>query len=95
MESVVFVPFKEGTLVETSTVVTTVTFLKPCSQASLVLPSICVHNNTRERKTGEKWGRPESIHHMSGCEVDVGREGPIFNYIRTKLESEFLTGLDG
>ena len=30
------------------------------------LPSVCVHNNTRERKTGEKRGRPGSIHHVSG-----------------------------
>ena len=42
------------------------------------LPSVCVHNNTRERKTGEKWGRPGSVDHVSGCEVDVGGEGPIF-----------------
>ena len=58
----------------------------------LFLPSICVHNNTREQKNGEKQGRPGSIHHMSGREVDVGGEGPIFKYMRTKLESEFLTG---
>ena len=58
----------------------------------LLLPSICVHNNTREQKTGEKRGRPGSIHHVSGHEV----EGPIFKYIRTKLESdrEFLTVQD-
>ena len=30
---------------------------------------------TREQKTGKKWGRPGSIHHMSGCEMDVGGEG--------------------
>ena len=60
----------------------------------LFLPSICIHNNTQERKTGEKRGRPGSIHHVSGREVDVGGEGPIFKYIRTKLESEFLTGQD-
>ena len=29
---------------------------------------------------------------MSGCKVDVRREGPIFKYIRTKLESKFLSG---
>ena len=29
-----------------------------------------------------------------GREVDVGGEGPIFKYKRTKLESEFLTGQD-
>ena len=58
------------------------------------LPSICIHNNAREGKTGEKRGRPGSIHHVNGCEVDVGREGLIFKYIRTKLESEFLTGQD-
>ena len=43
---------------------------------------------------GEKWGRPGSIHHVSGHEVDIGGEGPIFKYIRTKVESEFLTGQD-
>ena len=58
------------------------------------LPSICVHINTREWKTGEKQGRPGSIHHVSGREVDVGGEGPIFKYVCTKLESEFLTGQD-
>ena len=31
---------------------------------------------------------------MSGREVDIGREGPIFKYISTKLESEFFTGQD-
>ena len=31
---------------------------------------------------------------MSGRKVDVGREGPIFKYVRTKLESEFLTCQD-
>ena len=25
---------------------------------------------------------------MSGREVDVGREGPIYKYVRTKLESK-------
>ena len=55
------------------------------------LPSVYVHNNTRERKTGEKRGRPGSIHHVSGHEVEVGGEGPIFKYI---LEREFLTGQD-
>ena len=39
-------------------------------------------------------GRPGSIHHVSGREVDVGGEGPIFKFKRTKLESEFLTGQD-
>ena len=31
---------------------------------------------------------------MSEHEVDVGGEGPIFKYTRTKLESEFLAGQD-
>ena len=31
---------------------------------------------------------------MSECEVDVGEEEPIFEYVRTKLESEFLTDQD-
>ena len=59
----------------------------------LFFPSVCVHNNTWEQKTGEKRGRPGSIHHMSGREVDVGGEGLIFKYtcICSKLESEFLT----
>ena len=43
------------------------------------LPYVCVCNNTWEQKTGEKQGRPPgSIHHMSGREVDIGGEGPIF-----------------
>ena len=56
----------------------------------LFLPSICVHNNTREQKTGKKWGRPGSIQHVSGREVDVGGEGAIFKYIRSELEASFL-----
>ena len=52
------------------------------------------YNSTQERNTGEKQGRPGSIYHMSRCAVDVGGEGPIFKYIRAKLESEFLTGQD-
>ena len=60
----------------------------------LCLPSVCVHNNTREWKTGEERGRPGSIHHMSGHELDVGGKGPIFKYIRTQLESKFLTDQD-
>ena len=43
-------------------------------------------------------GRPRSIHHVSGHkgghEVDVGKEGPIFKCVRTKLESGFLTSQD-
>ena len=57
-------------------------------------PVFTVHNNTQERKTGKKQGRPGSIYHVSGREVYVRREGPIFKYVRTKLESEFLTGQD-
>ena len=41
-------------------------------------------------KTGEKQGRPGSIHHVSGHEEEVGGEGLIFKHIHTKLESEFL-----
>ena len=36
----------------------------------------------------------KGIHHVSGREVDVVGEGPIFKYIRGKLESEFLNGQD-
>ena len=50
-----------------------------------------IHESGRPAKT---WGRPGSIHHVSGREVDVGGEEPIFKYIRTKLESEFLTAQD-
>ena len=57
-------------------------------------PVFTVYNNTREWKTGKKRGRPGSIYHVSGREVDVRREGPIFKYVRTKLESEFFTGQD-
>ena len=32
----------------------------------MVLPFVCVHNNTQEWKNGEKRERPGSIHHMSG-----------------------------
>ena len=42
-------------------------------------------------KNGEGLG---AIHHMSGHEVDVGGEGPLFKYVHTKLESKFLTGQD-
>ena len=49
-------------------------------------PSFCVHNNTRDQR--KKRGRPGSIHHMSGREVDVGMEGPIF--IVLKLKASFL-----
>ena len=39
------------------------------------LTSVCIHNNTQERKTSEKLGRPGAIHYVSGCEVDVGGKG--------------------
>ena len=58
----------------------------------LFLPSVCIHNNIWERRTGNKRGRPGSIHHVSGHEVDLGGEGPMFKHVRTKVESEFLTG---
>ena len=51
-----------------------------------------IHRIEDRRKL--KQGRPGSIHYVSGHEVDVGGEGPIFKYMRTKLESEFLTGQD-
>ena len=66
---------------------------RPHSQACFYLPFAftMIHGNGRPVK---KRGRPGSIYHMSGREVDVRREGPIFKYVRTKLESEFLTGQD-
>ena len=39
------------------------------------------------QETGKAWEH-------SSREVDIGREGPIFKYIRTKLESEFLASQD-
>ena len=59
-----------------------------------LLPSICNYRCEEQRKMG----RPRSIHHVSGHkgghEVDVGKEGPIFKCVRTKLESGFLTSQD-
>ena len=52
-----------------------------------------IHGIGRSTKIQTR-GRPGSIHHVSGLEVDVGGEGAIFKHIRTKLESEFLTGQD-
>ena len=52
--------------------------------------SVCVHNNTRKQKNGEKRGRPGLIHHVSGHKVDIGREDPIFRYVHTSLKESFL-----
>ena len=41
-------------------------------------------------KKWRKRERPRSIYHMSGHKVDIGGERPIFEYVYTKLESEFL-----
>ena len=35
--------------------------------------SMTLFLNTREGNTSEKQGKPGSIHHMSGCKVDVER----------------------
>ena len=51
------------------------------------LPSVC---NTWERKTGEKQGRPGSIHHMSGREVDVGGRDRYSNVYVANLKASFL-----
>ena len=64
------------------------THAKSCSL--IPRPPPCLPS--REWKTGEKRERCESIRNASGHEVDVGGEGPIFKNVRTKLESEFLTG---
>ena len=56
----------------------------------LFISSICIHNDTQEQKTGEKRGRPGSIHHVSGRRG----EGAIFKHEHTKLESEFLACQD-
>ena len=60
----------------------------------LSLPSVYVHNNSWERRIGEKPRRPGSIHHVSEREVDVGGGGDDIPPKCTKLESEFLTGQD-
>ena len=39
--------------------------------------------------TNKKQGRPGSIYHMCGREVDVGGEGPTFKYV-FKLKASFL-----
>ena len=60
----------------------------PRSQTSPVFcSSVCIQYNTQKQKNGEKLdrGRLELIHHMSGCEVDVGGQ-----YVRTKLKCDFL-----
>ena len=58
------------------------------------LPSICVHNNTREQKTGKKTGMAWEHSSREWMRDGCRGEGPIFKYIRSKLESEFLTGPD-
>ena len=45
-----------------------------------VFPFFCVQNNTREWKTSENQGRPGSIHHVSGCKLDVREEGSRCTY---------------
>ena len=47
-----------------------------------------MHGSRRLAKK-KKRGRPESIHHMSGCEVDR-TEGEKGRYVDTKLESVFF-----
>ena len=54
------------------------------------LPSVGVHNNTWEWKTSEKWGRPGSIHHVSGHEVDVGGRDQYSNTYLLNLKASFL-----
>ena len=39
------------------------------------IPSVCVHNNTREWKTSKKLGRFESVHHVSRRKVDIRGRG--------------------
>ena len=48
----------------------------------------------RSGRPAKKRGRPGSIHHMSGCEVDVGGRADIQICIHTKLENDFHTGQD-
>ena len=37
-----------------------------------ILPSICIHSNTRGVEKQQKWGRLGSIHHVSEQEIDEG-----------------------
>ena len=71
------------------------TTLQDAGTCSLVprpppLPFVCVHNNEDQ----QKWERPESIRHVSRHKVDVGGEGPMFEYVCTKLESKSLSSQD-
>ena len=38
---------------------------EPCSQAFLILPFGCIHNNARDWKSRKKWGRPGGIHDVN------------------------------
>ena len=51
------------------------------------LPSICIQNNTREWKIGEKRTRPGSIHNVSGCKVNVGGRGQYSNMYVLNLKA--------
>ena len=63
-------------------------YVSTCNVASLVpksppfLPSVCVHNKIQNWKISKKlkWERPGNIHHVSGCEVDVGGGGGAISY---------------
>lgn len=45
-----------------------------------------IHRSGRQVKNGKAW----RLHHVCGCKVDVGREGLVSKYVRTKLESRFV-----
>ena len=71
----------------------TIGLIQPCFQASLVFTfHLCsqIQESGRLAKTGKAW---EQISHK-WCKVNVGEEGLIFKYVRTKLESKFLAGQD-
>ena len=60
----------------------------PRNEARICLDQCFLADITQQRL---KWYRPLSgTFIIWGWEVDVGGEGPIFKYVRTKLESKFL-----
>jgi len=50
--------------------------------------------NTQKPSEKLKRGRPGSIHHVSGCGVDVEGEGAIFKYVHTKQPVIKMSGFN-
>ena len=72
--------------------VSTVASLPGLPRCFLPFAFTIIHGSGRPMKNGED---PKAfITWVDGCEVDVVGEGLVFKYVRSKLESEFLTGQD-